>query len=45
MATTAQPQPQIESLGHLTLPHHSTDAEAALLGGMMLDPEVRHTTK
>ena len=39
MATTAQSQPQIESLGHLTLPPHSTDAEAALLGGMMLDPE------
>ena len=41
MATTAQPQPQIESLGHLTLPPHSSDAEAALLGGMMLDPEGR----
>ena len=39
MATTAQSQPQIESLGQLTLPPHSTDAEAALLGGMMLDPE------
>ena len=39
MATTAQSKPQIESLGHLTLPPHSTDAEAALLGGMMLDPE------
>jgi len=39
MATTAQSQPQIKSLGHLTLPPHSTDAEAALLGGMMLDPE------
>ena len=39
MATTVQSQPQIESLGHLTLPPHSTDAEAALLGGMMLDPE------
>ncbi len=39
MATTAQSQPQIESLGHLKLPPHSTDAEAALLGGMMLDPE------
>ena len=39
MATTAQSQPKIESLGQLTLPPHSTDAEAALLGGMMLDPE------
>ena len=41
MATTAQSKPQIESLGHLTLPPHSTDAEAALLGGMMLDPEAQ----
>jgi len=41
MATKAQPQKQIESLGHLTLPPHSTAAEAALLGGMMLDPEGR----
>jgi len=39
MATTAQSQSKIESLGHLTLPPHSTDAEAALLGAMMLDPE------
>ncbi|MBM23773.1 MAG: replicative DNA helicase [Gammaproteobacteria bacterium] len=39
MATTAQSQSKIESLGHLTLPPHSTDAEAALLGALMLDPE------
>jgi replicative DNA helicase len=39
MPPSAKPQQKIESLGKLTLPPYSTEAEAALLGGMMLDPE------
>ena len=39
MPPSAKPQQKIESLGQLTLPPYSTEAEAALLGGMMLDPE------
>ena len=39
MANTAESKKNIESLGHLKLPPHSPDAESALLGGLMLDPD------
>ena len=39
MAKIAESKKNIESLGHLKLPPHSPDAESALLGGLMLDPD------
>ena len=39
MAKAAESKQNIESLGQLSLPPHSTDAEAALIGGLLLDSE------
>ena len=39
MAKAAESKKNIESLGQLSLPPHSTDAEAALIGGLLLDSE------
>ena len=39
MASTAQSQPQIKSFEQLKKTPHSTKAEAALVGGLMLDPD------
>ena len=39
MAKAAEYKKNIESLGQLSLPPHSTDAEAALIGGLLLDSE------
>ena len=39
MAKIAESKKNIEPLGHLKLPPHSPDAESALLGGLMLDPD------
>tara|TARA_B100000029_G_scaffold512824_1_gene610558 strand:+ start:1278 stop:2663 length:1386 start_codon:yes stop_codon:yes gene_type:complete len=39
MAKAAESKQNIESLGQLSLPPHSTDAEVALIGGLLLDSE------
>ena len=39
MAKAAESKKNIESLGQLSLPPHSSDAEAALIGGLLLDSE------
>ena len=39
MAKAAESKQKIESLGQLSLPPHSSDAEAALIGGLLLDPD------
>ena len=39
MAKAAESKQHKESLGQLSLPPHSTDAEAALIGGLLLDSE------
>ena len=39
MAKAAEYKKNIESLGQLSIPPHSTDAEAALIGGLLLDSE------
>ena len=39
MAKVAESKQKIESLGQLSLPPHSSDAEAALIGGLLLDPD------
>ena len=39
MAKAAESKKNIESLGQLSLPPHSTDAEAAVIGGLLLDSE------
>ena len=39
MAKAAESKQKIESLGQFSLPPHSSDAEAALIGGLLLDPD------
>ena len=39
MAKAAEYKQNTESLGQLSLPPHSSDAEAALIGGLLLDPD------